>query len=103
MVEIGVLLLKDFARNQQVSKYLNKNLKIENIYRMHENFIDTIYGQQSKVDREPWLEEVALQVPWILKPETMRLYAYELLQKPKDEQVFEEPEFPRTKRWVSKL
>lgn len=104
MVEIGVLILKDFARNQQMSKYLNHNLKLKNVYRMHENFVDKIYGFESRLDREIWIEKVAKQVPWILKPETMRLYAYELLQKenPKD-QIFDKPDYSLTPRWFNML
>lgn len=79
MLEIGILSLHQFAKDQEQNNWLAKNIKLANIYRMHENFIDIVFGVQSKVDKEIWLETVSSEVPWILKPETMRVYAYELM------------------------
>ncbi len=62
MVEIGVFTLQDFARNQERNDYLVKNLKVENVYRLHEDFIDTIYGLESHTAKDKWLEKVAEDV-----------------------------------------
>lgn len=44
------------------------------------------------------------QVPWILKPETMRVYTYQLLHKEKKEdREFDAPEFKVVKRWSTLL
>lgn len=80
------------------------NLKIENVYCMHENFVDTIFGNDSKIDRQPWIDHVAIEVPWILKPETMVLYAYELLHRPENkDKVFDPPDYKVAKRWMTIL
>lgn len=87
-----------------MNKYLIKNLKIENIYRMHENFIDLIFGIKSKVEKDIWLDIVSKEVKWILKPETMRQYAYDLLHMPKEsERVYEAPDYKYRNRWVKKI
>lgn len=59
MVEIGVFILQDFAKNQERNDYLVKNLKVENVYRLHEDFIDMIYGLESHTAKDKWLEKVA--------------------------------------------
>jgi capsule polysaccharide export protein KpsE/RkpR len=62
MVEIGVFILADFARNLERNDYLVKNLKVENVYRLHEDFIDAIYGLESHIEKEKWLEKVSESV-----------------------------------------
>jgi len=59
MIEIGIFLLKPFAKNQDRTKWLAKNLKLANLYRMHENFQDLIYGVKSRLAKDIWLESVA--------------------------------------------
>ena len=43
---------------------------------MFENYLDEIFGEESKVDKERWIELVSTKLQWILKPETMRSYIY---------------------------
>lgn len=59
MVEMGILCLRDFAKDQEKTKFLCKNLILPNVWRMHENFTDKIYGVESKLDKEIWLEKVS--------------------------------------------
>ena len=73
------------------------------MYRLHEDFIDVIYGLESHQTKDVWLEKVAEEVQWILKPETMRDKLWDLLHKPKKDQVFDEPDFKLNKRWVTTL
>ena len=92
--------MKDFARNQERNNWLVENVKLANIYRMQEYFIDTVYGLESKIDKEPWLELVSTKVPWILKPETMRKYLYDMMHKEKvEDREYDEPDYPINKRW----
>ena len=81
MVEIGLIVLKAFAHNQQLSKEINEKITIEWVWLMFSNFIDKIFGEtgEYKREKEKWIKDVARVVPWILKPENMRLYAYELI------------------------
>ena len=74
---------------------------------MHENFLDIMFGDASKIDKNKWLENVSSkssETKWILKPELMRQYAWDLLHlKDKKDRIAEAPENKYVKRWVTIL
>jgi len=48
---------------------------------MWDNLLEKIYGNESKVSKEEWFDEMKRLTPWVLKPENMRVYAYDTLKK----------------------
>lgn len=58
---------------------MNKNLKQENVWKFFDMYVEVIYGNDSKVDKDVWIKRVAENAPWILKPETMRTYVHDHL------------------------
>ena len=42
-------------------------MKIDNIYRAHEEFLDTVYGAASILPKQEWETKVATETKWFLK------------------------------------
>ena len=71
---------------------------------MHENFVEIVYGYESKVDKEYWLSTVAKEVPWILKPETLRSYAWEMMHKENiDDREMDGLDYSYQARWSTMI
>ena len=85
MFEIGIIILKDFARDQKVSKEINEQFTVKHLYYLFEKYIGTIFGYESKMNKEPWLEKISTEAQWCLKPETMRSYVWQLMQNMTDD------------------
>ena len=74
---------------------------------MHENFLEEMFGDYAKVEKNKWLENVSSKsstTKWIIKPELMRQYAWDILHlKDKKDRIADAPDHKFTKRWVTKL
>ena len=62
-----MFLLAETAKDKQKEKYLQKNMKIDNIYKAHEEFLDTVYGAASILPKQEWETKVATETKWFLK------------------------------------
>lgn len=99
-----MFLLAENAKDKQKEKYLQKNLKIDNIYRAHEDFLDIVYGAASLLKKEEWEIKVATEAKWFLKQEHMVNFMYDLLQRPKlEDKIAEKPEFKARTQLKNKL
>jgi len=65
----------------ELSDYINEKINYRLIWKMWDNLLDKVYAGQSKVSKEEWFEKLAKVTPWVLKPENMRIYTYDLLKE----------------------
>jgi len=74
---------------------------------MHENFLDDMFGDNAKIDKDKWIENVSSKfsnTKWILKPELMRQYAWDTLNlKEKKDRVADAPQNKYSKRCTTFL
>ena len=55
MIELAVFLLGDFAKeNIQLTGVTRSN-----ICKMHEEFLDSMFGSRPKLDRQAWIDTVS--------------------------------------------
>ena len=47
---------------------------------MWDKYLDSMYGLESKISKDEWFEKMKRLAPWVLKPETMRIFAGDLIQ-----------------------
>ena len=79
-------------------------MKIDNIYKAHDEFLDTIYGAASILPKQEWETKVATETKWFLKQQHMVNFMYDLLQRPNlDDRIAEKPEFKARTHLKNKL
>ena len=44
MVELAIFILTDHATNVKLCQHLVNTFKIENMYKLHEDFLDDVFG-----------------------------------------------------------
>jgi hypothetical protein len=72
MVELAIFILTDHARDVKQCQHLVNTFKIENLYKMHEDFLDDVFGAESKLDKQEFIDKVIQKAKWILKPDQIR-------------------------------
>lgn len=80
LIELGIIVLRYFARNQEISTYINERIDYKLIWKMWDNLLNKLYGNESKISKEEWFDEMQRLTPWVLKPENMRVYAFDTLK-----------------------
>lgn len=93
-MDITIQFLGELAHDRAQAAHLKQALKLENVYKMHEEFLDKAFGERSRLDKDVWLAKVASkECRWIFRPEEMRKYAGELLSRAEEtNRVAEKPE-----------
>ncbi len=103
MVELAIFLLQNLAKDINQNQRLVKTFKRPNLLKLHEDFLESVFGAKLKLEKQAWIEKVSSQAKWILAPEQIRHTCVNLLDRQRDATSNDEPDWVVDARWVTKL
>ena len=71
--------------------------------KLHEDYLETVFGAKSKLEKQVWIEKLSSDAKWILYPELIRQTCIKLLDRPNESASNDEPDWIIDTRWATKL